>query len=239
MRQHYDEAIVKLQTILHREPEHVYALEYTGHCYHGLGKYDSAYIFLSRALAKGQKNYHLFVNAGDAAFKVNKAVEALNLFLMAYHIDSLHTGINYNLALVYWLKMGASDTALQYLQKELKLNTADADAYAAMGQIYLNDDDLAQALNYYNKAIDLDKKSDMLFLNRAFVRCSAGDWNEAISDFTASIHLNSKMSEAYYYRAIAYLNVKKEERACADLAIIKEGNEFSIQADSLLNIYCK
>lgn len=237
--QQYNESISILTAVLSKIPKHAAALEYTGHCYHALGKYDSAYIFLTGAIQQRQKNYELFINAGDAAFKIDKPLEALNLFLAAYSIDSLHDDVNYNLAMVYWLKMQANQKALQHLQREIELNPTNAEAYAALGQIYLTCDSTDLALSYYDKAITLDAKNYMLYLNRGFAWCNAGNWNQAINDFTVSNNLNNSIQDAIYYRAVAYLNTKKTESACTDLNTIKPGNEFSKQADSLLNVYCK
>jgi len=73
------------------------------------------------------------------------------------------------------------------------------------------------ALNAYNKAIELDSNNYVIYIKRAFVLLNLNKNNEAIDDFTKVINLKPDFYQAYVHRAKTYLKNCDLEEAESDL----------------------
>lgn len=68
------------------------------------------------------------------------------------------------------------------------------------------------------KACDLEPDFAYAYYNKANVEASAGDYRNAVADYTTAIALNDHLAEAYYNRGLSLVFLDRIEEGMADLA---------------------
>ena len=80
-------------------------------------------------------------------------------------------------------------------------------AYSVKAGVYLMQKDTTQAAAWLDKALELDPYDVDMWMTRASISLSKGNWKEADEHLTRVIHLKPKMVHNYLNRAIARLNI--------------------------------
>jgi len=75
-----------------------------------------------------------------------------------------------------------------------------------------------EAINDYNKAIELNPKHSKAYYNRGLAKGELKDYRGAIQDFNKAIELNPNYAKAYYNRGIAKILLGQEDNGCLDLS---------------------
>lgn len=235
----YNEAIALFRQIETTDKNERQLLKYMGLCYHGLKDYDSTVYYLSRAIQKGEHDYIVFINAGNAEYKLGNAEQAYSYFIRAYEIDPVGKHVNYNLAMTLWLRRDDIKEALRYINKEIELEPTNTDALAMKAQMYLNSDRIDSSLMYFTQAIDIESNNANLYWLRGLAYGSAEDWEPAIVDFSKCIALDVNRYDAVFYRAQAQIAIKRVKEACDDMNSIPNDFDEKTELDSLRKLYCK
>jgi len=87
--------------------------------------------------------------------------------------------------------------------------------YLEKGKQEMNLKHIDKAIDYFTKAIRLDPKNELPYLNRALCRMTQGAWAMAIPDCNKAISINSKQAVAYFVRGCSKANLKMD--GCTDL----------------------
>jgi len=66
------------------------------------------------------------------------------------------------------------------------------------GSTELDDQNFAEAINHYNRVLNLDPENDFALLNRGKALLKIGNYNQGRKDFIKALNLNSKNLEAIY-----------------------------------------
>jgi tetratricopeptide (TPR) repeat protein len=74
-----------------------------------------------------------------------------------------------------------------------------------------------QALQDFNKALQLKPNDPALITFRGITYYAKGNNDKAIQDFDAAIKINPNFGRAYYQRGMVYDNLEKYDKAVADL----------------------
>jgi len=77
--------------------------------------------------------------------------------------------------------------------------------------------DLKQATLSIDQALELRPNDAEMLIDRAEIKASLGQFNDAIDDLTAAIELNPDLADAYAFRASAYRQTGQPQAALADL----------------------
>jgi tetratricopeptide repeat protein len=72
------------------------------------------------------------------------------------------------------------------------------------------------AINYYNKAIEINPKVGIAYINRGYAYFNKGNLSQAIQDATKAIEINPESIDAYGVRGDAHLQSENYEQAIAD-----------------------
>ena len=89
-------------------------------------------------------------------------------------------------------------------------------------------DDVARALEQFDKAVMLESGNPMMLVNRGTAHDELGQYEAAIADYTAAIERDETLSEAYYNRANAHHNIQQYEAAVADYSkAIEQEDDFA------------
>lgn len=89
---------------------------------------------------------------------------------------------------------------------ELKGNKTAAQIYATIGDIYMRQDQLKKAEEYFMKSIEIDKSDHTLAYNIAEILFAAGKTNEAIEYYKLAIKIKPGWSKSYKQCGYACLN---------------------------------
>ena len=97
--------------------------------------------------------------------------------------------------------------------------------------------DFSVAVNYYNKAIELDPEHYEYYFNRGVAKANNKNFAEAVKDYDKCIELNPDYTEAYYSRGLSRINLNDYYDGCDDL---KRAYDMGYtEAGKHINMYCK
>jgi serine protease Do len=122
------------------------------------------------------------------------------------------------------------------------INPQDAQAYYFRGLVYLDEGSTFEAIEDFNRSLKLNPKNtpELHFnIGNAITLAAAGDITRgsAIQAYTRAIAANPGFADAYYNRAIAYLNHKDKQKAISDFQkaaeLYKQGGRISAYQDAI------
>jgi tetratricopeptide (TPR) repeat protein len=92
-----------------------------------------------------------------------------------------------------------------------------ADACTRQGRSLVNSKQYPQAIDQFNKAIQIDPKYAPAYHGRGVAFLDHGETDRAIADFGEAIRLDASDARSRYHRAVAYARKKQLDQALADL----------------------
>ncbi|MFT5158325.1 MAG: Tfp pilus assembly protein PilF, partial [Bacteroidia bacterium] len=115
-------------------------------------------------------------------------------------------------------RQNQNDAALSYSNMVLDMYPDYGEAYIVRGGIYYLKSDLLNAISDVSRAINLDSKSDSLYMIRARYNYEIKKPNNSIDDYSKAVALNDSNYMAYFRRAGIYEELKNMNEASADYA---------------------
>ena len=103
--------------------------------------------------------------------------------------------------------------AQKYLDKVVKLNPSQSNAYALLAKAYADARDYATAITTYKKVIELDPSRAELYFEIGNLYLKTQKIDEAIQSYQQAIRLNITKKEAYLYIGNAYEQQKNYAQA--------------------------
>ena len=95
------------------------------------------------------------------------------------------------------------------------------DRFFLQGNEALNNRDYRSAINYYTKAIGVDKDFARAYNNRGVAQIETGHAYEAIQDYNIALGIDPNYQDALFNRAYAYEEVGRLDDALGDVAKVK------------------
>lgn len=95
----------------------------------------------------------------------------------------------------------------EVLDRNIELNPNDSNAYLQKADYLAKKGKLQEALDYYNKAILLDKDNTQAYMNRGAVHYMLNNFEAAKKDFSTAINLDATKGETFFNRALSNLNL--------------------------------
>jgi|GEM_PF-6158578 len=94
----------------------------------------------------------------------------------------------------------------------------ETDDHYSRGLTYLENHRYAHAIHQFDQAIQLDPDNAGTWLARgcSHYHCQDKNYDQAVADCTQSIRLDSDNSEAYFHRALVWVEMSKYENALND-----------------------
>ena len=96
------------------------------------------------------------------------------------------------------------------------LHSVEAERYLSDGENKYALFDLEEAILDYNKAIELDSKNPITYMDRAWAKYHLQDYRGAVSDSNKAIKLNPEYAEAYHSRSYAKYKLKDFDGSISD-----------------------
>lgn len=115
----------------------------------------------------------------------------------------------------YYKALEHIEKCYEFKELDLKYFQLKAYSYDELNKYHL-------AKKYLNDALLIDANNPFYLSRRASISMVQRNYNDAIVDYSLSIEKNPKSYGLYYNRGIAYHNIKKFDKACADWLYSKE-----------------
>jgi len=156
---------------------------------------------------------------GDSLFNNRKYIEAYNVMsTVVLWSDSTYADAFYKKAVIL-RSMHECDRASEEIAFAIKLNPNVSDYYVLRGSIYQECVGFLEALNDYNKAIELDSLNDDAYVSRVEVwgECGFSDYqNLELSDYNKAIEINPCKWSYFFNRGQLKKAMGDMKGACED-----------------------
>jgi len=104
--------------------------------------------------------------------------------------------------------------------------------YSGRGLLYQEQKKYREAIEDFNKAIELKPDYGQAYYNRGNAYYDLGIYNKAIEDFSKSIKINPKFSEAYLNRGLSLAAVDRHVEAINDYSVV-----LSLNPENKIDVY--
>jgi tetratricopeptide (TPR) repeat protein len=106
------------------------------------------------------------------------------------------------------------------LYESIRKDSANAQAWYELAEMNTELHDFEEAMQNYNKVIELQPKNAMAFKNRGRLKAYLQDFRGSIIDFTIAIELDKKLSDAYFDRGLSRYFIKQYAGAVEDFDMV-------------------
>lgn len=202
-----------------------------GLAYYNLGEYAKAIECYDKAINMDKFVSIYYSNKAMPLIELDDFKNASVLCDKAISLDenNYHAYINRSYA---FIKLKKWDWAFEDLNKAILVEgVSDEDmgiAYANLSTIYLNTNRDKGALEYANKAIDLNREVHWAYENRAFLNLKNGQTKEAMDDLEKGLQLKPKNIIMLYYKGLVLTKTGNAEAGCGlmnqALVLIKDAS---------------
>ncbi|HET9208938.1 MAG TPA: tetratricopeptide repeat protein [Thermoanaerobaculia bacterium] len=159
------------------------------------------------------------IEKGNALLAQNKYAEARAAYeegMSKLEDKSLHPAIYRAIADAYY-KEGKTNEAVDTLKKSLELAPNDPDTLQLIVNLLAAAGREEEAKTYMAKLPQGTKIDPAIGLNVGIKAFNEGKMDAALKEFNEVITANPSLADAYYYRAMVYLNKQQNAQAKADL----------------------
>jgi len=155
----------------------------------------------------------LFYLKGIALIDENRLEEAINELSLSIKLEN--NWQNYEQRGVAYLKLEKYELAEKDLEKSVYLKK-DCSNLDNLGVLFDRQGKHKEAIDFYNKSIDLNNNNPNAFYNRALANFYIKKYDNAILDNTETIKLEPNRAWAYYNRALCFQELGKYDLAITD-----------------------
>lgn len=113
------------------------------------------------------------------------------------------------------LARGNFEVAISDFNQAIEIDESDPQTLHAIGNAYLQTDDLEKAIEQYSKAIAM-KEFSAFYTDRASAYLKKKEYREAINDYDKAIALDAKNARAFTNRGKAHFELQEYKNALAD-----------------------
>jgi tetratricopeptide (TPR) repeat protein len=222
-----------LASALHaRALDETYAPTYAflGEIYQDLGQYDTAQMYLERALeldTEGIAVADAFRNLGLLYSNQGRWEEALQPYLAALQRAPNQPYIAVELANNY-IALGEIDQAIAVLSSIVERNPRDTTVLFSLGNAYTRNGDFDRAFEYYRRCLDVDPNNIPCLSYLGGLQWSDGDFVTAAVNLQRAIELGSQDPDDYYQLGHSQASLGR-----CDLAIpyLQQGYQIAVQRE--------
>lgn len=116
-------------------------------------------------------------------------------------------------------------------------NEAEASKLYQQGNTFYDAGNYKKAIQFYDKAVDLDDQYANAYLKRGDAKRKLRDAKGAIDDYLKTIELKPMNSKAMYHVGTLYMKMGKKDEGCS---YVKKAAELCyMPAEKFYKLYCK
>jgi tetratricopeptide (TPR) repeat protein len=194
-----DSAILFLQEALKMLPVSISLNMNLVQAYAGEQKFDNALVICNTILNKHPDQPAVLMMKSDLLEQKNDSVGSLKALEQAYQFAPFNEDLCYNLAFKY--AQGKSPKALTLCDSLLRYDTAErkGEPYYFKGVYYANMNNIPQALNYFDKAIEYDYTFLDAYMEKGKIFYDKKKFDEAAKIFQLALRVSATYADAYYW----------------------------------------
>jgi len=144
---------------------------------------------LSRSIEENPGDIELRIDIGNLYYESNMLDQALESYLVAVDMDSLHAGARLNLGSLY-ADLGRYDKAIFELKTAHELEPTSAMILSNLGSAYYAGQKFSEAVDSFRRALELDPSSVEAHFNLGVAFADAQIFDEAIREWQKVIELS-------------------------------------------------
>jgi tetratricopeptide (TPR) repeat protein len=178
-------------------------------------KYDSTLIFIGKVLEIDKLNAKAYFMKGMAYKLKGDTAKAVSSFQTTIDQDPEYYHAYIQLGMLYATRH--SKLAEDYYFNAIKLDTESIEAHFNLGVFYQDDTLYDEAIEQYNKVLEIDPKYEQAHYNLGYINLVyLLDYKQAVIHFTNAIACDASYAEAYYNRGFSYELLGDDTDAKAD-----------------------
>ncbi len=213
------DALASYKTLLEIDPTNIKAPYEIGYLFNGLEKYDSALVWLNKALTI-KETVAIYNEIGFANYKLKKNDEAIKAYDNTTRLDGKNGTAYKGRGDVYrrnYSPAKISDAIIQY-QKAVELNPKSSGSFYGLGWCYIENKNYEEAKKVLNTSITLDPTLTIAYTELGYSYYITKNYTDAVTTFKKALTLDSKSSLSAYYLGITY--IAQNDRANAQQMLI-------------------
>ncbi len=141
---------------------------------------------------------------GLRLFNQGQYREAIEIWLQEFSIDHLNANTANNIGIAY-RKLNQQNTAIEYHQKAIELNSQFGHAYYSLGLAYYDLKDYEASKNAFLKATQLNYRPGASFYNLGLTYLHLQDYPNAEASFLKAIQFAYDLENTYYNLGVTYV----------------------------------
>jgi protein O-GlcNAc transferase len=174
--------------------------------------YDKAEPYLLKSIALSPKNADAFYLLGVAYQNMRVIKRAIDYYQLALNVNPFMEDAYHQLYQIY-VRGDESVEVKSLLIKSVTSAPACALAQYYVGCVYLAENRVDQALDFFNKAAALDPKNEKIYLQMGNAHQQKGEYILAISAYQKAIELNPSFAASFSNLAMAFNVLHNYEKA--------------------------
>lgn len=209
-----DMAIDHYRKILETEKNNPDALHLCGVALGGKGQFDEAETMLRDALEVHPDKQYVHNNLGSLLRKTGRQLDAKNHFKRAIEISPGYFDGLLNFGNIC-LDLDQVETAWPALLKAHNLLPNDPRPFNGLGTVKRKEGNFAEAIEYYDKAIELFPNYDLAHYNKGMALRLAGRLDEAIVSIQKCLEINPRVPHALNLLGTIYNQLNEVDKSIA------------------------
>jgi Flp pilus assembly protein TadD len=121
-----------------------------------------------------------------------------------------------SLSLVTWTQVRYWQNSFTVFEHALRVTDNNFTAYYGRGTVFLNLGNYRQAIEDYDKVVEINPKYAEAYNNRGTAYSNLGSYRQAIGDYDRAIEINPKYEKAYNNRGVASKHLGNYQQAIGD-----------------------
>jgi len=216
------ETVSTMQRARYRFPDSIGTLLKLSETQMLVKEYDKSLKIANEVLVKSPNNDEAFYMIGMSLKYKGDTMNALKSFQTAVDFNSDHLYAYQELAILCD-KLGRDALANKYFDNALRINPNDIFTYFNRGNFHLNRDELDKAVEWYNKAIAIDRKTpdktfemERVYFNVGLIAYEYKKLESAHDHFNIAVNIEPLYDLAYFWRGKMSQEMGNKQAAIED-----------------------
>lgn len=192
-----------------------YILKEIGKTFYLLGKYSDSADIYNNVLHRNKEDWDCYYHIGLIYLNVKnykKAEDYMNRALNLNKCKEVLVGYG-----KIFLKSGNIDQAIDKFDEALRLSPNDSNLMSTLGTLYLKKKDQEKAINFFNNALDVEKKYSKSIMGLSSINQNSGEFETAYE--LLSIGYESNPNSAYLWNNLGMWYLAKDKKIFASTCL--------------------
>jgi tetratricopeptide (TPR) repeat protein len=213
MKKNRDSAIMFIEQALNKLPQSIVLQVSLARGYQQKKNYEGALAICNNIIAQFPNQIDALLLKAELLQSMNKGKEALQTLEQAYTYAPFDAELAYNLAFEY--AQTKNPRALAVADSLIKMDSSQshAEPYYIKGVYYANQGYTAQALNFFDQAIQHDYYFLDAYMEKGTLLYDNKDYQQALNTFQLAARVSPTFADAYYWQGKVQEAIGKKQEA--------------------------